>query len=177
MLRKTKYLQDHGQTMWRSLTWGHLILSGLLLTYLVGCSTNPYVQHRTEPAASPPERQQPVVSVALAQIDRPYRYGGHDPKGFDCSGLVYYAYQRSGIEIPRTTRDQHRKARHVRLKELAPGDLLFFRQRRRKPSHVGLYVGKGRFVHASTSKRSVILSQLDSPYWKSRLLAVGRYMD
>jgi cell wall-associated NlpC family hydrolase len=115
------------------------------------------------------------VRAALAQLDRPYRYGGHTPRGFDCSGLVYYAYQLSGLEIPRTSLGQLRSARPIPLRELAPGDLLFFRERKKQASHVGLYVGEGRFVHASTSNQAVILSQLASPYWKKHLMSAGRY--
>jgi cell wall-associated NlpC family hydrolase len=177
MLRETKIQRGPNRAVWPGLRWGHLILIGLSLIYLAGCSTNPYAHRQSESAVSPHDHQQPVVDIALAQIDRPYRYGGHDPRGFDCSGLIFYAYQRSGIAIPRTTKDQHRNARHVRLREITPGDLLFFRESRRKPSHVGLYVGEGRFVHASTSEKSVVISQLDSPYWRSRLLTVGRYVD
>jgi cell wall-associated NlpC family hydrolase len=152
-----------------------LILAGILTLHLVGCTTDPYVHRRHTPAVITADARHPVVSIALAQIDRPYRYGGHDPQGFDCSGLIYYAYQRNGIAIPRTTREQHRRAHPVRLQEITPGDLLFFRERKRGTSHVGLYVGEGRFVHASTSERAVTLSQLDNPYWKKRLVSIGRY--
>jgi cell wall-associated NlpC family hydrolase len=151
------------------------MMVGTLTLCLVGCATDPYVHRRHTPDVTTVNARPPVVSVALAQIDRPYRYGGHDPQGFDCSGLVYYAYQHNGIAIPRTSREQHRRARPVRLQEITPGDLLFFRERKRGTSHVGLYVGEGRFVHASTSERAVILSQLDNPYWKQRLVSVGRY--
>ncbi len=111
----------------------------------------------------------------MEQLDSPYRYGGHTPAGFDCSGLVYYVYQRSGIGIPRTAHDQLRGARPVPLGNLAPGDLLFFREHDRKASHVGLYVGEGRFIHASTSQRAVTLSHLDNPYWKKQLIGAGRF--
>ena len=116
-----------------------------------------------------------MVDTALNQLNRPYRYGGHSPRGFDCSGLVYYAHLHNGIAIPRTTRDQHQGATPVALRDLSPGDLLFFRESRRKPTHVGLYVGDGRFIHASTSEQAVTLSRLNSPYWREHLLGAGRY--
>jgi cell wall-associated NlpC family hydrolase len=166
---------DHRLVHWPLPDWGRLFLAGTLALCLAGCSTDPYVHRRDTPALITVDAQPPVVSLALAQIDRPYRYGGHDPQGFDCSGLVYYAYQRNGIAIPRTTREQHRSARPVQLQEISPGDLLFFRERKKGTSHVGLYVGEGRFVHASTSERAVTLSQLDNPYWKKRLVSIGRY--
>ncbi|MGD8909460.1 MAG: C40 family peptidase [Chromatiales bacterium] len=166
---------NHRLVHWPLPGWGRLILTGILTLCLAACGTDPYVHQRHTPAGITVDARPPVVSVALAQIDRPYRYGGHDPQGFDCSGLVYYAYQRNGIVIPRTTREQHRRARPVRLQEITPGDLLFFRQRKRRASHVGLYVGKGRFIHASTRERAVTLSLLDNPYWKKRLVSIGRY--
>jgi cell wall-associated NlpC family hydrolase len=115
------------------------------------------------------------VEIALGQLKRPYRYGGISPKGFDCSGLVYYAYSRSGVEIPRTSIAQYRQSTPIRNERIQPGDLLFFRIARKSPSHVGLYVGEGQFVHASTSERRVTLSQLESPYWRNRLIGAGRY--
>jgi len=91
--------------------------------------------------------------------------------------LVYYAYQRNGIAIPRTSREQLRNARRIPLSELAPGDLLFFRERKKRASHVGLYVGDGRFIHASTSEQAVKLSQLANPYWQAHLITAGRYAE
>ncbi len=148
----------------------------LILCGVSACSVRPYVTPQPETASVyHAEERQPVVETALAQLHKPYRYGGHTSRGFDCSGLVYYAYQSVGIAIPRTTRDQQRSARPVPMRDLSPGDLLFFREWGDKPSHVGLYVGKGSFVHASSSRQSVMLSRLSNPYWKQRLVSAGRY--
>jgi murein DD-endopeptidase len=155
-----------------------LTLCLLILFAMTGCDTSPYVRPQHTTTASPPiEATHSAVKTALAQLNRPYRYGGETPRGFDCSGLIYYAYQRSGLAIPRTTAEQLRSSHTVALEEIAPGDLLFFRQRKRRASHVGLYVGDGRFIHASTSKQAVILSRLDSPYWINHLVVVGRYLE
>lgn len=153
-----------------------LTIGLLLLAALAGCAS-PHREH-SRVSDRPPLEQRPVavVDTALDQLNSPYRYGGHSPQGFDCSGLVYYAHLRNGIPIPRTTRDQHRHATPVSLGDLSPGDLLFFRESRRKPSHVGLYVGDGRFIHASTSEQAVTLSRLSSPYWREHLLGAGRYL-
>ncbi len=164
---------------------GLLLISLILLTSLAGCAgplqvykDPPSPPSQTQAATPTPEqRHNTVVSTALAQLDRPYRYGGDSPRGFDCSGLVYYAHLRNGIPIPRTAQDQQRRARPVALQDLTPGDLLFFREIERKPSHVGLYVGDGRFIHASTSERAVTLSHLSNPYWQQHLLGAGRYTD
>jgi cell wall-associated NlpC family hydrolase len=150
----------------------------LALCGLAACSSQPHVapQSRAADTQAAAERHQ-VVETALAQLNKPYRYGGHSGQGFDCSGLVYYAYQSVGIAIPRTARAQQRSARAIPLQDLSPGDLLFFRERGGKPSHVGLYVGKNRFIHASTSRQTVMLSSLANPYWKERLISAGRYSE
>jgi murein DD-endopeptidase len=109
-------------------------------------------------------------------VGAPYRYGGADPRGFDCSGLVYYVYQQAGVEAPRTTTEQYRQSRRVRLSRLLPGDLLFFRISRRKPSHVGIYVGNGRFVHAPSKGKSVDYALLDDDYWREHLIGAGRLL-
>lgn len=155
---------------------GLLSICILLWATLAGCAGPGRDYGRT--TELPPLEQHPVsvVDTALDQLDSPYRYGGHSPQGFDCSGLVYYAHLRNGIAIPRTTRDQHRDATPVPLRDLSPGDLLFFRESRRKPTHVGLYVGDGRFIHASTSEQAVTLSRLSNPYWREHLLGAGRYL-
>lgn len=159
--------------------WPALPACLLALCGLAGCASPPYTTPQQSLHTLPDARKShPAVKTVLAQLNKPYQYGGYTPQGFDCSGLVYYAYQRSGIAIPRTSREQLRAAHPIPLQELAPGDLLFFGERKkRQPLHVGLYVGSGRFVHASTSKHSVILSLLDNPYWKRRLVSIGRYSD
>jgi cell wall-associated NlpC family hydrolase len=106
----------------------------------------------------------------------PYRYGGSTPRrGFDCSGLVYYAFRKTGIRVPRTTGAQLRHAQTVPLPEILPGDLLFFRQRSSRVSHVGIYAGDGWFIHAPSRGKRVSWESLQSSYWKPRLVAAGRY--
>lgn len=139
----------------------------------VGCaSTRPVAVARTSAGvAGNPEQ---AVMVALAMAGTPYRWGGADPDGFDCSGLVYYAYQRTGVEVPRTTEDQYRNVRRISLADLAAGDLVFFKLDGRI-SHVGLYTGDGRFVHAPSTGKVVSISQLDDDFWRRRLVAAGRF--
>jgi cell wall-associated NlpC family hydrolase len=114
------------------------------------------------------------VEIAESLQGKPYQYGGITPKGFDCSGFVHYVYRKAGISIPRTTRDQYRTSRRLSIDLARPGDLLFFRISSRKLSHVGLYAGNGRFIHASTSQNRVAEASLQDPYWLDRLIAVGR---
>jgi murein DD-endopeptidase len=156
--------------------WSVPLICLLTLLGLSGCASQSHVTMQQIQSTSPQVRQTPAaVKTALAQLDKPYRYGGSTPRGFDCSGLVYYAYLHNGIAIPRTSQEQLRNARRIALSELAPGDLLFFRQRKRRASHVGLYIGDGRFIHASTSEGAVKLSQLTNPYWQAHLITAGRY--
>ena len=107
-------------------------------------------------------------------VGKPYRYGGTSPAGFDCSGLVQFSYKQAGLALPRETADQRRASQRVKLAELKRGDLLFFDERGRKASHVGIYVGERRFVHAPSSGKSVRNDSLDNPYWKKSLSEVRR---
>lgn len=114
-----------------------------------------------------------AAAAALNQVGIPYRYGGSTPRGFDCSGLVQYAYQAAGVNVPRTTGQLWSAARAVDGSDMRPGDLLFFNIEG-KMSHVGMYVGGRRFVHAPQSGRRVSVASLDSPFYRRALLRAGR---
>lgn len=116
-----------------------------------------------------------VISSAREMLGAPYRYGGDSPLGFDCSGLVSYAYLQAGIEVPRTSTDQHLYARKVPLDNLQPGDLLFFRLSPPKVSHVGIYDRAGRFIHAPSSGKQVSYATLENSYWREHLIGAGRF--
>ena len=143
-----------------------LLLAALALALLAGCAGAPRQREAT--------LGERVAASALAQVGRPYRYGGSTPQGFDCSGLVRYAYLAAGLSVPRTTEDLFRTAHHVKLAKLAPGDLLFFRIDGRAVSHVAIYAGDGRFVHAPQSGRAVETRELQDAYYRKRLVAAGR---
>ncbi|MBS4174721.1 C40 family peptidase [Bacillus sp. FJAT-49736] len=107
-----------------------------------------------------------AISVAKSNLGVPYRYGGISPAGFDCSGLVKYSYGKAGVALPRTAGDMFSKG--TRAKTLKAGDLVFFAQNKAsKPSHVGIYLGSGKFINASSSK-GVSITTLSNPYWKPR---------
>jgi cell wall-associated NlpC family hydrolase len=107
-------------------------------------------------------------------LGMPYRYGGNTPAGFDCSGLVNYSYARVGLALARDTRGLLEQTALVRVRDLRPGDLVFFNQEGKKHGHVGIYVGGGKFVHAPSSGKSVRSDRLDSPYWKKHLTEARR---
>ena len=115
-----------------------------------------------------------MVRIAQAALGAPYHYGGADPAGFDCSGLVYYSFRRSGIDVPRSLEDLYAASAPVPREQLQPADLLFFRLDGPKVSHVGIYIGGGRFIHAPSSGKQVTYASLDTPYWISRLYATRR---
>ena len=116
-----------------------------------------------------------IVRVAVGLIGTPYRFGGTDPsRGFDCSGLVFYSYDRVGVEVPRTAADQRHAAKRIPRDELTPGDLVFFRTSARRVDHVGIYAGDGKFIHAAHAGTVVSYAYLDDPYYRDHFVSAGR---
>ena len=128
---------------------------------------------RPEPTNRAPGRHTAAAAMALAQVGEPYRYGGAAPGGFDCSGLVQYAYALTGVSLPRTTQAQWRQLPRVAVNDRRVGDLLFFRIDGRL-SHVGMYLGGGQFVHAPRTGTRVRVERLDAPFYANRLAGVVR---
>jgi cell wall-associated NlpC family hydrolase len=124
----------------------------------------------TRPQADPLRNQ--IVFTALQMVGVPYRYGGTTPQGFDCSGLVQYAYRNAGLSVPRTSREQLAATSPVPLAEAEPGDLLFFRSD--DWSHVGIYVGEGRFVHAPSTGRDVTVGNFADAWYRRNFVRAGR---
>ena len=117
-----------------------------------------------------------IADVAMGMVGTRYRYGGTDPlEGFDCSGLVYYAYEQAGYRVPRTSQELFRAARKISVGDADPGDIMFF-QDQTKLSHVGIYLGDGLFVHAPATGQNVAVDSLKSPYFQEHLVAVGRLL-
>lgn len=116
------------------------------------------------------DRAQHVARQALSYVGVPYRYGGTSASsGFDCSGLVWRVYrQAAGITLPRDTFGISRASHPISSRQLQAGDLVFFNTLRRPYSHVGIYVGNGRFVHAPKSGGVVSVARLSDRYWRQR---------
>jgi len=154
----------------------------LVFTGLVGCASTSSVTHKpvVEARTTAPEstkshpHPQRALAIAVDMIGTPYHYGGASPRGFDCSGLVYYTYGKAGIPAPRTTTAQYHQTKRVPVSDLRPGDLVFFALSRGNISHVGIYAGDGRFVHAPSSGKRVTYGSLRNPYWRTRLSGAGR---
>ena len=109
-----------------------------------------------------------ITSYALSLIGVDYRFGGNTPdQGLDCSGLIRYVFQQAtGLSLPRSAREQARVGQSVSKDNLQPGDLVFFNTRRFQFSHVGLYIGDNRFIHAPSSGGAVQVVNLDNAYWQ-----------
>jgi cell wall-associated NlpC family hydrolase len=150
------------------------LITPLLAALVTACSSAPVASSkRVEAAPAAPER---AASVALKMVGKRYRMGGESPStGFDCSGLVQFSYRQAGLSVPRSTEQQLRVSRAVKRSELRRGDLLFFDQENKKHSHVGIYLGDGRFVHAPSSGKQVRIDRLDSRYWQAHLSALRRF--
>jgi len=173
---------------------GHTAVASLILCALLlqGCATSSQprplpplgdIAPAPGPVATPmpapgpgatPSAGSEIVIRAISLIGAPYRFGGSGPKTFDCSGLVQYVHHEIGIDVPRTAAEQYRAAVPVRLDDIEPGDLLFFRISGKRISHVAIYAGSGRFVHAPQTGRPVELRTLDDSYYRPRLAGAGR---
>ncbi|BCL75113.1 hypothetical protein JHS3_08490 [Jeongeupia sp. HS-3] len=111
-----------------------------------------------------------VVMYSLGLLDVGYQFGGNNPEaGLDCSGLVRFVYKNAlGVELPRTAADIASRTRPVNESKLQAGDLVFFNTLGRPYSHVGIYLGDGKFVHAPSSRGKIRVESMDLPYFASR---------
>lgn len=115
-----------------------------------------------------------ALETARKMLGVSYRYGGADPRGFDCSGLIQFSFGHAGVKLPRTSQDIFRSSQLISRKEIKPGDLVFFAISKHKVSHVGIYDAQNLFIHAPSSGKGVSYADLENPYWQQRLVGVGR---
>lgn len=154
-------------------------MNGRNLLYLIifssgifGCASPgpaPYPAPPERPAPASAERSEALLQALLA-LGTDYRYGGASPAtGYDCSGLVAHVFKQAwGLRLPHNARAQSKYGTPVSLAELQPGDLVFFNTEHRAFSHVGIYLGSGRFVHAPRTGEAVRVERLRIRYWMSR---------
>lgn len=164
----------------------------LLLALLSGCSSAP--ETRAPESTSPPSaeteawdgsggasamrnRGEALAKFALTLQGTRYRYGGATRDGFDCSGLVFYAHRQLGLEVPRTSSDQAEEAEEIKPRKLRRGDLVFFKIDSRKVNHVGIYIGKHRFVHAPGAGKPVTVNSLNDEFYAETFSSAGRFWD
>lgn len=159
-----------------------ILIPGILLTSC-GASRSKVITTKTEnnTRIEPANKQvHNIISHAIEFEGTRYKYGGTTKKGMDCSGLIYTSFLKEDIPMPRTSRDLSLKGRRLYLKEVSPGDLLFFETNKKRPviNHVGLVVevdDEIKFIHSSTS-RGVIISSLEENYWKSNFVMARRVL-
>lgn len=152
------------------------LLAGALALLLAACASSPPPRHGgtarlpRAPIVDPSAGLEEVSIQAMSLVGTPYRYGGNTPdSGFDCSGLVRYVVSRAAnVELPRTTEAMGTRGVPLERQQVASGDLVFFNTTGRPNSHVGIYVGQNRFVHAPSSGGTVRLEDMTKPYWASR---------
>ena len=143
------------------------------------------IEAEPEPAAAaapmvyPTDTASSVALQALTYLGTPYRNGGLSPQtGFDCSGLVAYVYREgAGMALPRNTQELSHAGRPVGPDALRPGDLVFYNTQRRAYSHVGIYLGENRFIHAPSSGGEVRVEDLHADYWMRRYSGARRVID
>jgi cell wall-associated NlpC family hydrolase len=121
-------------------------------------------------AVTPPA----LVGTALSLRGAPYRNGGSDPSGFDCSGFVAYVFAQQGLYLPRTVSEQYEQGHRVAQDAIEPGDLVFFSTVTAGPSHVGIAISADEFVHAPSSSGVVRVETVQAPYWATRLVGIRR---
>lgn len=154
---------------------------------LAGCGGSDHVTRKPAPAQrawpvvrpADPARANAVLMRAISLVGTPYRYGGNTPDaGFDCSGLVNFVYREVlDVRLPRTSGELSRwQGAPIAPDRLAAADLVFFGTRG-NVSHVGIYVGEGRFVHAPRTGGTVRLDHLDGPYWKDHYTGAKRILE
>jgi cell wall-associated NlpC family hydrolase len=130
--------------------------------------------HREEHAAAANVDGYALVGTALSLRGAPYRNGGTDPSGFDCSGFTQYVFGRYGVSLAREVREQFRQGVAVEQRDLAPGDLLFFSTTDPGASHVAILIGGDEFVHAPSSTGVVRVEHLGASYWAPRFIGARR---
>ncbi|NMG65342.1 hypothetical protein GPA19_10320 [Azoarcus indigens] len=160
----------------------------LVLGLIAGCSSLPPPAPSTAPPSAPstpstsaPARDyfaleddaqtQEMVIFAMGLLDTGYRFGGRNPEaGLDCSGMVSYIVEQvSGKRLPHNALQIAQRTRPIQVSELQPGDLVFFNTQKRPHSHMGIYIGNGRFIHAPSSRGAVRIERMDNPYFSPRL--------
>lgn len=146
-----------------------------------GCTSAPRYTKRTTTATVDQRAEtvtgRMVVQKAQAYLGAPYRYGGSTRSGVDCSGLVFTVFKQFGIALPRTSYGQSSFGVPISKSSLAPGDLVFFHTGHgSKVTHVGIYSGRGEFIHASTRSRRVKYDRLDNKYFRTRYVTARRVL-
>lgn len=143
------------------------------------------IEKKAEASSSPPQMSKlradaQITTYASTLKGIPYRYGGSDKNGFDCSGFSSHVFSEAGVSIPRTAQAQYDSADIIPTRKAQKGDLLFFGKNKRKVTHVGIVISAQgeplRMIHSASSSGIMVTVIDSSGYWKSKLLGAGRYL-
>lgn len=161
-----------------------LAFVAIVAALVAACGSAPTAPEKSAMAVRLPDRSggaDEVVLFSLGLLETKYRFGGRNPDaGFDCSGMVSYVFERAaGLRLTGSAADIARKGRPVSRADMRPGDLVFFNTLRRPRSHVGIYLGDGRFIHAPSSRGEarVRTDSLTEGYFASRFEEARSYFD
>ncbi|MCL1886871.1 MAG: C40 family peptidase [Betaproteobacteria bacterium] len=158
-----------------------VLISACLGLFLVGFSSPAWSAEEDDniPFYDYAQRATELVMQAMSVVDARYRYGGSAPEtGIDCSGLVRYVFKKAwGAELPRTATAISELGQNIETEELQPGDLVFYNTRKRKFSHVGIYLGDNQFVHAPSRGGKVRVENMAGQYWQVRFNGARRITD
>ncbi len=152
----------------------------LIVGLIAGCSILPSSPPTTTPGTPSKgpfftlddhTQTREVVLFAMGLLDTDYRFGGRNPEaGLDCSGMVSYVVEQvSGRRLPHNAAAIAERTRPIAVSQLQPGDLVFFNTMKRRYSHMGIYIGDGKFIHAPSTRGSVRIERMNNPYFSSRL--------
>lgn len=196
-MSRSKQSPTWHSTWWHS-TWAKRVLVVGLCVVFAGCTVSPQKSASTNPssgprttapsstsASAPPDsgsyhpKRNDLALFAMSLLDTPYAKGGRGPAtGFDCSGLVSHVYQQAAnLPIKGSAADLGQNAKPIDRTQLQPGDLVFFNTLGPRHSHVGIYVGGGRFVHASNPRTGVRMDLLSNRYYAQRFEGAGTLLD
>src|SRR5262245_20168860 len=139
-----------------------------------GAPPPPESSSTAEPAPPVPVARSPIVETAMKLRGVPYRNGGSNPTGFDCSGFVQWVFAKNGVMLPREVREQYGTGQQIELRDVQPGDLVFFQTVSRGASHVGVVIGGDQFVHAPSSTGVVRVERFSATYWARRFVGARR---
>jgi len=154
-----------------------LLIIGVVLLAFSGCASAPVTPTSTAKATAA-DRGDAAAALAAKMVGKPYKYGGASPAGFDCSGLVTHVFQQvAGMVLPRNSQSMSKVGEKIDKVDLLPGDLVFFNTRRQPNSHVGIYIGDERFVHAPSRGGEVEISDMQEGYWKKRFNGARRLLN
>ncbi len=147
----------------------NILILLILCLFLAACGT------KTTTSKKGIHKGYAISKTAQSQIGKKYTFGGATPsKGFDCSGLIQWAYKKHGIKVPRVTKDQAKTGKKVPSSRAKPGDIVVFRSKYTSSGyHTGIYIGNDKFVHSPKSGAKVRIESLNS-YWKPKVASVRR---